>query len=178
MRSVTVLRTSLAVLALGTALACGDSASPTAPRPVAEPSLSLGGIETIVGGVLHLAVCKPHQELWATATIGSSGGTITLADGTVLAVPAGALPSAVSITAHELSGNGMAVEFAPEGLHFAVPANFTVSYAQCLVPPLLGARVVYVKGGLITEVEPSLSSLLRRSVTAKISHFSSYAVAF
>jgi hypothetical protein len=177
MRSVTVLRTSLAALALSAAVACGDTASPTAPSPVPNPSL-LGGIGTILNGVLHLAVCSPHQEQWKTATIGSSGGTINLGDGTVLAVPAGALPYGVSITAHELSGTAMAVEFAPEGLHFAVPAKLTLSYAQCLLPPLLGPRVVYLKNGVITEIEPLLPSLLSRSVTASISHFSSYAVAY
>ncbi len=150
----------------------------TAPPPAVAPSISLGGIETIIDGVLHLAVCKPHQEAWNTATIGGSFGTISLGDGTVFAVPAGALSSNVSITVHELSGTAMAVEFAPAGLRFAVPAKLTLSYAQCLVPPLLPARVVYVQGGVITETEPSLANLLFRTVTGNISHFSSYAVAY
>lgn len=177
MRLVTALRTSLAVLALGAAVACGDNVSPTAPPPPVAPSL-LGGVGTIVDGVLHLAVCKPHQEAWKTATIGGGGGTINLGDGTVFAVPAGALSSSVSITVHELSGTAMAVEFAPAGLRFAVPAKLTMSYTQCLVPPLLPARVVYVQGGVITETEPSLANLLFRTVTGDISHFSSYAVAY
>lgn len=174
MRFQTVLRTSIALIALGTALACTDSAAPTAPRAAMAPPVSLSrGKDPKQAKV---AVCKLQKEEWKTAQIGVRGGKVNVA-GVVLSVPAGALRSTVAITAHVLPTTSASVQFLPEGLQFAVPATLTMQYTKCDTP-LFGVNVVYVQADTVTEVEPSTNHPIFKFVTAKIGHFSSYAVAY
>jgi len=62
-------------------------------------------------------------------------------------------------------------------LQFAVPATLTIAYGKCNTP-LLGLQIVYVQADSVTEVEPSIDQPLLKNVSAEISHFSSYAVAY
>jgi hypothetical protein len=174
MRLQTVLRASIAVLAFGTAIACADSATPTAPRAATEPPVLLArGKDPKAPKV---AVCKLQKEEWKTQQIGVRGGKVSVA-GVELNVPAGALRSTVSITAHLLPSTSASVQFLPEGLQFAVPATLTMQYTKCDTP-FFGVNVVYVQADTVTEVEPSNNHPIFKFVTAKIGHFSSYAVAY
>ncbi|MEO6210230.1 MAG: hypothetical protein ABIQ10_08920 [Gemmatimonadaceae bacterium] len=92
-------------------------------------------------------------------------------------MPAGALRSTVTITAHSLPTISARVQFSPEGLHFAVPATLKMDYSKCYTP-LFGVTVVYVQADTVSEVEPSLNHPLLKYVVARIDHFSSYAVAY
>ncbi len=66
----------------------------------------------------------------------------------------------------------------PAGLKFAKPATLTLSYSNCLLPPLV-MRVVYTDEQLrVLELIPSLDLRLTRSVSGSIRHFSRYAVAY
>ena len=65
--------------------------------------------------------------------IGPSGGTLTLADGTRIDVPAGALAQDTTITAAPVASDlpaavGPEYQFGPEGQQFAVPVTVTLPY--------------------------------------------------
>ena len=65
----------------------------------------------------------------------------------------------------------------PEGLRFSRPAVLTLSYAHCANGPLR-PKVVYVDDLLsILELLPSFSDASRERVSAKLDHFSGYALA-
>jgi hypothetical protein len=174
MRAKTVLRSFLALLALGAAIACADSASPTAPRINSAPAIALAKAKDAKKP--KVAVCKLQKEDWKTAQIGSKGGKLSVG-GATLTIPAGALQSNVSITAYTPPTTSASVQFLPEGLHFAVPATLTLQYGKCTTP-LFGVTVVYVQSDSVSEVEPSNNHPILKFVTAKINHFSSYAVAY
>jgi hypothetical protein len=72
------------------------------------------------------------------------------------------------------------VQFAPEGLRFAVPAILSLSYANCRQPPIGPMKVVYTSNDLLTllELVRSIDNKANRSVVGFISHFSRYAVAY
>jgi hypothetical protein len=169
----TILRSSLAVVTLATAVACADSATPTAPRSVPSPLASGHGRD---GPHAEVATCKLQKEEWKTERIGTNGGKVDV-DGISLEVPRGALSSTVSITAHVLPTTSASVQFSPEGLQFAKPATLTMSYSKCQTP-FVGVTVVYVQADTVAEVMPSHDQPIRRFVVAKINHFSSYAVAY
>jgi hypothetical protein len=169
-----ILRSSLAVITLATAVACADSASPTEPRSVAPPSAALS---STAQKQVTIATCAVQQEAWSTRQIGILGGTIS-AGGATLVVPPGALLRPVTITAHTPPTANASVEFQPEGLKFIVPAILTMNYSKCQTP-LSGVTIVYVRQGLIAEILPSrILSILLKLVVAPLGHFSSYAVAY
>ncbi|RMD91649.1 MAG: hypothetical protein D6814_17965, partial [Calditrichaeota bacterium] len=82
--------------------------------------------------------------LYAQATIGPEGGTVTDTTGRVtLDIPAGALTNATEITirsAEDTLGNpwlfkGTVIELLPDGLEFNTPATLTLHYDSLAVPP-------------------------------------------
>lgn len=174
MRFQTALRTSFTLVVFGAAIACADSATPTAPRAATVPPVTLSKGKD--GKKQEVAVCKLQKEEWKTERIGVRGGKVSVA-GVSLYVPAGALRSSVAITAHVLPTTSASVQFLPEGLQFAAPATLTLQYSKCDTP-IFGVNVVYVQADTVTEVEPSNNHPLFKFVTAKIGHFSSYAVAY
>lgn len=83
-----------------------------------------------------------------SAVIGPAGGTLTMADGSSLVVPPGALPSPTTITMSAVTLPsaivdsttgpqviGQAYQLSPEGLVFAMPATLTIA----LTPSQLGS---------------------------------------
>jgi hypothetical protein len=174
MRFQTLFRTSIALLALTAAAACADSATPTAPRAETVSSISLDKVKK--DKKAKVAVCKLQKEDWKTEQIGVRGGKVEVG-GVSLVVPAGALRSTVSITAHLLPTTSASVQFLPEGLQFSAPATLTMQYTKCDTP-VFGVNVVYVQADTVSEVEPSTNHPIFKYVTAKIGHFSSYAVAY
>jgi hypothetical protein len=172
MRLQTLVRSTLALIALGAAAACADHATPTSPRVASAPAVTL----STARDDKKVAVCKLQKEEWKSEQIGVRGGRVGVG-GVVLTVPAGALTRTTTITAHTLPTTSASVQFLPEGLHFAVPATLRMDYVRCATP-LVGVKVVYVQKGSVTEVEPSLNHPLFKFVTAQIGHFSSYAVAY
>ncbi len=138
----------------------------------------LGGAQSDVAG-LSLLKCSPLPADTTIATVGPAGTTLTVGPHT-LVIPAGALDSSVTITAIAPSDSVNQVEFAPQGLRFETSASLTLSYANCnLLGILLPKKVVYTDGLLqILELEPSLDDAFSQTVTGRIGHFSSYAVAW
>jgi hypothetical protein len=115
----------------------------------------------------------------ATQTIGRWGGVLQVGPHT-LVVPAGALDSAVQITATAPSGDINLVQFKPEGLRFNRSASLTMSYANCnLLGSLLPKRIAYTSNALeILEYLLSLDNIFLKRVTGKLDHFSGYAIAW
>jgi len=113
-------------------------------------------------------------------TVGAGGGVIRIGPHTLI-IPAGALSSSVKITAR-LDDNGVNhVEFQPEGLQFKVPATLIMSYANCDTRNLNADHRIAYTDLSVSRIHYRLESSddrFSRRVTAKLNHFSDYAVAW
>ncbi len=171
-RFVTPIVVAGAVLLAG---GCGDGA-PMGPQP-ASPRASAPG--TVPGlSSTSLLTCAPLPYDSVTVTIGPAGGTLAVGADT-LVVPPGALAAPTVITGVTPSDTVDLVQFQPQGLQFQQPASLTMGYGNCNLLGLLQPKqVAYVSDSLtILDLLPSVD-LLQGSVTAKVFHFSGYAVAW
>jgi len=154
-------------------LACGDRA-PTGVNPKAllfPPSLPVWG-----GGLVR---CAPLPADSVSQEIGPLGGVLEIGSDR-LSIPPGALDAPVEITAIAPSDTVNRVRFEPQGLTFRAPVSLTMGYANCgALASLVPKRVAYTDGALtILELVPSIDDLLARAVTARLKHFSDYAIAW
>jgi hypothetical protein len=155
---------------------CADpGATVTAPRTAAARADLLGGLL----GKTELVACTPMAADSASQVIGPDGGTISVGPHT-LVVPAGALDSAVLITAVAPSDTLNRVTFQPQGLTFQQPARLTMSYANCgLLTLVLPKHIAYVGDSLlILDLLPSTGDVVGLTITGHLRHFSDYAVAW
>ena len=156
------------------ALAALSCVNPSAPTPQGDvlppppPPLPTG-----------LLACTPVAADSVTQTIGPEGGTLLVGANT-LAIPAGALDSAVTITAVAPSDTVNRLQFQPEGLTFLQAARLTMSYANCNTLGLtLPKRIAYTTDLLlILEYLPSVDDLSGQTVTGQVRHFSDYAISW
>lgn len=126
----------------------------------------------------RLPYCEASAAVTATATIGPSGGLMSIGAHT-LYVPKGALPQPVTITAVVPPDTLALVQFQPDGLVFEQAALFTMSYAHCDVQRRVDLRIAQVNDDLlILEYLPSFDVDQQKKVTGLLSHFSNYAVAW
>jgi hypothetical protein len=151
---------------------CGDT-DPTKPSFAPDSAvMSAGLISSLTSSLLS---CRALPSARSAKTIGTAGGTIAVGPHT-LVIPAGALSRTVTITATIRSESVNRVHFEPSGLQFAKPATLTMSYANCALS-VLPRRIVYVERDLdIISTLVSLDNVLTRRVSARIEHFSDYAV--
>ena len=175
MRFSASLRLTLAVLLTCAAIACAGNDLSTAPR---APTVNARPAPPPPPPPKKpkVAECKPQKDERRSARIGPLGGALTVGTSRFV-VPAGALAAEVDITAHALASSSGKLEFSPAGLQFSKPAVLTMSYARCATP-FSHVKVAYVEADTVSELEPSRSNWLMRTVTAEIRHFSSYAVAY
>jgi len=154
-------------------LHCSDSRSPGV-APLLEPPIPLP-LPVPTG----LLTCTPLPYDSVTQTIGPEGGTL-LVGVQALAIPPGALDSAVTITAVAPSDTVNRVQFQPEGLTFQQPASLTMSYANCdLLGLTLPKQIAYTTDLLvILYYLPSLDDQASQTVTGQLQHFSDYALAW
>lgn len=158
---------------------CGVDA-PSAP-PVAAPQAGLigdltGVVTGTVDNLLSPLSCNTRGYGSVTKVMGNPGGSISVGPHT-LTIPSGALGKSVAITMSAPKGNIIQVKFLPEGLTFNKPTSLTLSYAECGLL-VLNPKVVYIDDNRnILETLLSLPNLLAKTVTGKVGHFSSYAVA-
>jgi hypothetical protein len=170
-------------------------ASPT-PSPVASGASHdlLGGLTggltntlglTSANGVLRTTPLA--SSITVSTTIGRSGGVLSIpAAGVSVVVPYGALNTDTQITMTARAGYLLAYDFAPHGVTFNVPLVFNQSLNNTNVgllspltlelgyysdPSLLGTTTA-----LVSEVITGLTSILTRTFTAPIKHFSGYLV--
>ena len=158
-----------ALAAVVTVAAC-TADRPTAPQTA--PLLS-GGDPT---GLLW---CSPLAADSAAVQVGAAGGVVTVGPHR-LEIPAGALDTAVVITARIVPDTVNRVDFGPDGLEFSRPVWLRMSYANCnLLGSLLPKRIALTSDALvILEYLPSVDSFSQQVVTGKVTHFSTYAVAW
>src|SRR5436305_691425 len=108
----------------------------------------------------------------ASAAIGSEGGTVALANGPVMRIPAGALPASVRVSivqsaaAPPREAFSKVYQFSPESITFAHPAE--VSFP---VPPDAAQAVVYwTRPGSATEFDMLPARTGNGSATAWVTH--------
>jgi hypothetical protein len=179
----TLLTIALAAVML---TSCADSpAPPTAPvAPIApNPSLLgdlIGGVTGTVGDLadgLGLVSCNVKKTHTASATIGRNGGTLRVGPHTLI-VPRNALKENVRISAVAPKGKTVQIKFEPHGLEFQRKAALTMSYSECSLLSPVSLRIVYVNDQFeILEVLPTVTSVLTRTATAPVDHFSRYMLA-
>ncbi len=163
-------------------ISCNDS-SPVAPAaPATSVADTVQPDASLLGSLLGptgLLACTPQPYDSVTRIIGPDGGTIHVGNNW-FHVPPGALSRRVAITAVAPSGPVNVVNFQPQGLQFERAATLTMSYANCgLIGRLLPRHIAYTNDNLrILELLPALDNLLRQTATARIKHFSGYAIAF
>lgn len=164
------------------ALSCGD------PSPLGVGSGGLAPAGDLLDPVtltdpitqsVGLLACSPLAADSATRSIGSEGGTLQVGPHT-LVVPPGALADSVSITAVAPADSVNRVTLQPEGLTFAEAASLTMSYANCDgLSSTLPKQIAYLTDALaIIEYLVSLDDVESRTVTGRLEHFSTYAVAW
>jgi hypothetical protein len=176
--------------------ACSADFAPSAPKTPAldvpsQPSNLLGilggddrdsdsdGLLDALRFNLSLYRCDSPDFGSVSKSIGPAGGVIQIGPHS-LSVPAGALSEPVTITATARGGKYVKVDFEPHELRFESRVLLRLSYAHCDTRPLL-PKVVYVdgEGDLLSIVEllPTLNDLFNERVTARLRHFSGYAIA-
>ena len=154
-----------------TLASCGDVPTVAPSNPAVSRDVN--------GAVAALVACTPLPADSVTQVIGPLGGTMSIGPHS-FTVPAGALDSAVTITAIAPSDSLNRIVFQPSGLTFSTPATLTLSYANCgLLPHLLPERVAYVDNLLnVLYYLPSVQNQMSQTVTGQVQHFSDYAVAW
>jgi hypothetical protein len=166
--------TALIAGALFLALSCRD-AGPLGVTPTAPPAADL------TTSLLHIGLvrCTPLPEDAVSETIGPEGGVITVGPHT-LSIPPGALAEPVTITAVAPSDTVNRIVFGPEGLVFQQAPRLTMSYANCRGLGLIVPKHIALTTDLlqILELLQSIDNIFARTVSARIQHFSTYAVAW
>ena len=113
-------------------------------------------------------------------TVGPAGGIIRIG-AHVLVIPANALPAPVQITAKIEDGGVNHIEFQPDGLQFSVPATLVMSYANCNLLNLNADKRIAYTDNSVSRINYRLDTTddrLSRKLTARLHHFSDYAVAW
>jgi len=168
------IRLGRAALLGAVALVAVSCADPTTPAPQLSGDL-FGDLKQVTG----LLQCTPLPYDSVTQTIGPDGGTIQVGPHT-FTVPAGALDTAVAITAVTPSDTVNQIQFQPEGLVFNGYTTVVMSYANCnLLGSFLPKRIAYTSSdGVILDYLPSLDNFFSQTVRGKVQHFSEYAIAW
>jgi hypothetical protein len=189
------------------AVACTDSATtePQAIRQATpEENHLLGGLigglvgnDGLIGRLVNALIPPVHRNVplpqditwsfWAGPNGTSSNNA---AVGLSIVIPRGAMTSTQLITVTALAGSPVAYKFEPHGLQFERPVLLTQNLRGTTVggllslPILSGAyfatdRLELDENGLaaVTEILPALTSLLTKTVSFPIEHFSGYIVA-
>jgi hypothetical protein len=167
----------LVIVVTAAIASCVDAGSRVVSVPQVPSELGFPKSPTLLG--INFLGCTPITADSVTQAVDSSGGTIAVGPHQ-LVIPAGALDTAVSITAIVPSDTVNRVQLYPEGLEFGKKVYLTMSYANCApLSILIPKRVVHVDSNFnVLDLVASIDSLVSTSVTAKLHHFSDYVVAW
>jgi len=169
-----------AALVVATA-ACNDATAPTGPTPSASTpaldgrSTSTASLKTLLQAFV---TCGAQTYRKTVQTVGPSGGVI-LAGKHSLWIPAGALSAPVTITMEQMADSVVNVRFSPDGLTFnaANQPTLALNVIGCKVPAGVTPSIAYVTDSLaVISVLPSTWDATKWVVSAKLPHFSRYAV--
>ncbi|HJQ20914.1 MAG TPA: hypothetical protein VJ867_11240 [Gemmatimonadaceae bacterium] len=189
----------LAAAMMSAGLGCSDTTAPaSAPLSVESKTsndlLGLGGLLGTLTNLLVPPVTRntplPNDVVW-TFTAGPDGAlSANSAVGLTIVVPPGALASTQTITVTALKGSAVAYGFEPH-LQFDRKVVLTQNLRGTSAGGLLSLNLTlsgahfdgdapsYSSGGLaiVSEVVPSLTSLLTKTTSFGVSHFSGWIVA-
>jgi hypothetical protein len=140
---------------------------------------------TSANGVLRTRPLS--QPITVRKTIGRAGGSLSIQEaGVTVIVPYGALDRDTEITMTARAGYLLAYDFEPHGVTFNVPLVFRQSLSNTnvgLLSPLALKLGYYEDPGLlgkttalVSELVGGVTSILTRTFTAPIKHFSGYLV--
>jgi hypothetical protein len=128
------------------------------------------------GPEIQFLRCEPRDYDADAAIIGPNGGTLHVGEHE-LVIPKGALAQEELIVAEAPTTSLVDVRFAPEGLHFATPAQLRLSYKGRVRPTQSDFLVAYLgQGNQVLELPPSFDDRPGDEVEADIGHFSRYAI--
>lgn len=172
----------LAAAALVLAAGCRNTAPPTAVAGSSALTVNRAGGHAASqpdeeAGTAQLLVCSAHDSASASATVGPAGGTIQVG-GDRLVVPGGALSTSTLITATVPADTLAEIHFAPHGLHFDKDVILILGTTGCSIGGTAPSHVVYLdNSGNVLETLDGTFNGGSHTVTTKIHHFSSYAIA-
>lgn len=165
-------------------------------RGVTAPVASSGPAnQTLLGSPTTVTVVQRNAPLpaplTASAVFGVLGGTLNIPGaGLKVVIPPFALTSAKRITVTAVAGSQVAYEFQPHGTQFLVPLlvtqnlNGTNAVSGGLLSPVFAGYFANASDlnplsntGLVSEVLSVSLSLLTKSATFPVFHFSGYLVA-
>ena len=140
---------------------------------------------TNANGVLRTTPLE--RDITVQKTIGRQGGVLSIPDaGVTVVVPYGALDRDTEITMTARAGLLLAYDFEPHGVNFNVPLVFNQSLKGTNVGLLspLSLKLGYYSDpsmlgkttALVSELVGGLTSILTRTFTAPIKHFSGYVI--
>jgi len=174
MKRIRLLRAALLSVGALLVLSCSEPTNPAPQTGLLDGDL-FGDLTQLTG----LLQCTPLPYDSVTQAIGPEGGTISVGPHT-FTVPAGALDTAVTITAVTPSDTVNRIQFQPEGLVFNGYTTLRMSYANCSILGILQPkRIAYVGSDLgILDYLPSLDNVFTQTVRGKVIHFSEYALAW
>lgn len=121
--------------------------------------------------------CPAVAETSVSKSIGYWGGSISFGNHT-LVVPQGALSSRVTITATQVEGSEIAVDFQPHGLVFQKPVRLTLGYGYCSPPPDFNLEMLYVIGSTALEWVNTSNDTVDHLLSGDLHHFSKYVIAY
>ncbi len=167
-----------------TACQVADTSAPARPHEggisAAPPLFDRGGQPAQRGAaaaVAHAAICTRRRADTSSAVFGPSGGVLVVGRST-LYIPGGALRDTVTITGTVRDDSTSTVDFEPSGLQFRKPLGLSLDATNCALGSGAHAVDYVAPDGTVLETIPAVYDPQRKTVTAPISHFSGYAIAF
>ena len=174
-----IQRGVLALAAIAAAASCVSDAPTIPPPPAGGGASAPAGAATGTARALAptLVECDPLPYAAAAQTFDAAGGELQVGPHR-LTIPRGALTAPTVISAEAPESRNVVVRFSPDGQQFAVPVTLTLSYRHCRHPLALVERIVQVDDLLgVLESLPSADSP-DGEVSARLRHFSGYAIAW
>jgi hypothetical protein len=125
----------------------------------------------------HLLVCGAHDGATTSVWVGTSGASIQVGNDRLI-IPGGALSDSTLITATIPTDTLADIQFEPHGLHFNKDVVLVLSTSGCNVGTQAPSHVDYLDNdGNVLETLDGTFHGGSHTVTTKIHHFSSYAIA-
>jgi hypothetical protein len=154
------------------------AAAPNAGAPAFDYGSGGGQGNHYAWGNPHLLTCAAHDSASVTVTVGTSGASIQVGNDRLI-IPGGALSQSTTITATIPADTLADIHFEPHGLQFNKDVHLVLSTNGCSTGSDDPDDIVYLdNAGNVLETLEGTFSGSGHTVTAKIHHFSSYAIAF
>jgi hypothetical protein len=130
--------------------------------------------------------CSATTKSNAQQSVGTTGGDVTTSDGSGVAIPSGALPNTVTVTATPATGAptpmaatvvGTPYTFGPEGQQFSSPVTVTLAFDPSKLPAGKTASDLVIftaPAGSSNYVVLATTVADATHVSAKVSHFSTF----